>query len=180
MPHQVRLPDAMPEIKTPTLLAVCDSHHCKLIDVGGHTLVEKEIIESKEETFTDAQGRMRAPAAMGKGGMVSGVGDLNPAEKNRMRTFANTIAQRLAQIIREQGIKEVYISAPTKFLSVLREHIPSSTREVIAAKEGNFIKEPLLEILLRFRPDLEQTREALRDQENYSSKKHLPKRSDKR
>jgi len=165
----------MPEITKPTLLVICDSHQCKFVDVGGHTLVEKEILESKEEKFTDSQGEMRSPAAMGKGGMISGVGDLNPAEKNRMRNFANVISKRMAQIIREQGIKEVFISAPTKFLSILREHIPAPTRKIMVAIEGNFVKEPLLPLLKRFMPELNESMKVLRGQENYSPKKHLPK-----
>gem|GEM_PF-1995957 len=179
MLRPVHLPDAMPEITKPTLLVVCDSHQCKFVDVGGHTLVEKETVESKEEKFTDSQGQMRSPAAMGKGGMISGVGDLNPVEKNRMRNFANVISRRMAQIIREQGIQEVYISAPPKFLSILREHIPLSIRKITAASEGNFVKEPLLALLLRFRPELKEAVRSLKEQENYSAKRHLPKKSKK-
>ncbi|OGJ60590.1 hypothetical protein A3C52_03125 [Candidatus Peribacteria bacterium RIFCSPHIGHO2_02_FULL_51_15] len=165
----------MPDIENPTLLVVCDSHKCRFMNAGGRLIMEKETVESKEEKFSDSQGRLQAPAAMGKGGMVSGVGDLNPAEKNRLRNFANMVSKRLTKIISEQGIKEVYISAPPKFLSILREHIPSATRKIIAAVEGIFIKEPALKLLIRFKPELKDAANSLRDQENYSARKHLPK-----
>ena len=54
MSKTIRLPDAMPDVDKPTLLVVCDSHQCRLLDVGGHAIAEKELLESKKpNTPTD-------------------------------------------------------------------------------------------------------------------------------
>ncbi len=177
MSHTIRLPDAMPDVEKPTLLVICDSHHCRLLDVGGHAIVEKETIDSKEAEFTDKQGRTQSPAAMGKGGMISGTGDMNQFEKNRMNTFANDLIKHIEQCVREQGIQAVHISAPAKFLSVIRSHMTPAIQKILLYEiDGNFVKEPGIEILVRFRPDLKEAVKALRDQENYSPRRQLPKK----
>jgi len=176
MSHTVRLPDAMPDVEKPTLLVVCDSHHCRLLDVGGHAIAEKEMIESKEPKHSDREGRNQSPAAFGKGGMVSGTDSVNQVEKNRMREFANELMKNIEQSVREQGIQAVHISAPAKFLSVIRTHMTPAIHKILMQEiDGNFVKEPSIEILVRFRPDLKEAVKALRDQENYSAKKHPPK-----
>jgi protein required for attachment to host cells len=165
----------MPEIKRPTLLVVCDSHKCRLIDVGGRTLLEKEILESKEEKFTDRRDTVRGPS-----GIMSGVGDLNQADLHRLKDFANAVSKHIDQSLRTQKIGEMYLAAPGKFLSILTDHLSVAAKKVLCKKiEGNFIKEPSTEILLRFIPELKTAVESLRDQENYSTRKHLPKKSKK-
>ncbi len=177
MPHSIRLPDAMPDVDKPTLLVVCDSHQCRVLDVGGHAIAEKEMIESKEAEFTDKQGQMRSPAGMGMGGMISGTGDMNQFEKNRMKTFANDLMKHIEKAVREQGIQAVHISAPAKFLSVIRSHMTPMIQKILMQEiDGNFVKEPGIEILVRFRPDLKEAVKALRDQENYSPRKQPPKK----
>lgn len=167
----------MPDIDKPTLLVVCDSHHCRLLDVGGHAIVEKEILKSKEAEHTDRASQTHSPGSFGKGGMISGPDDANQFEKNRMRTFANDLIKHIEQSVREQGILAVHISAPAKFLSVVRAHMTPAIQKILLQEiDGNFIKEPSIEILVRFRPDLREAVKALRDQENYSPRKHLPKK----
>ena len=177
MSHTVRLPDAMPDVDKPTLLVVCDSHHCRLLDVGGHTIAEKEVIESAEPEFSDKQGQTRSPAGMTGGGMVSGTGDMNPIEKHRMKAFANDLMKHIEKSVREQGIQAVHISAPAKFLSEIRAHMTPAIQKILMQEiDGNFVKEAGIEILVRFRPDLKEAVKALRDQENYSAKNHPPKK----
>lgn len=177
MSQTVRLPDAMPDVDKPTLLVVCDSHRCRLLNVGGHSIQEKEIVDSKGVEYSDREGRIQSPAAFGKGGMVSGTDDLNQVEKNRMREFANDLVKHVELSIREQGIQAVHISAPAKFLSVMRAHMTPAIHKILMQEiDGNFVKEPAIEILVRFRPDLKEAVKALRDQENYSPKKHPPKK----
>lgn len=140
-------------------------------------MAEKEMMESKEAEFSDKQGRMQSPAAMGKGGMISGVGDINQFEKNRMKTFANEVIKHIEQSVKEQGIQAVHISAPAKFLSVLRAHMTPGIQKILKQEiDGNFVKEPSIEVLVRFRPDLKEAVKALRDQESYSPRKQLPKK----
>lgn len=173
----IRLPDAMPDVEKPTLIVVCDSHQCRLLNVGGHAIAEKELLESKEAQYSDREGRSQSPAAFGKGGMISGTDDTNQFEKNRMRTFANELIKHIEQAIRDQGIHAVHISAPAKFLSVIRSHMTPEIQKILMQEiDGNFVKEPSIEILVRFRPDLKDAVKALRDQENYSPRKLPPKK----
>jgi protein required for attachment to host cells len=175
MSRPVNLPDAMPDVKKPTLLLVCDTHHCKFIDVGGHRIVEQEIVESKEEKYTDRQTSVRGPS-----GVLSGVGDATQAEQNRLRDFASTVGKRLDQAVRSLKIKEIHIAAPARLLSYLKKYLSKEVAKLVLSEiDGNYVKEPLLKVLLRFRPDLEQSLEALRDEENYSPKRHLPKKEKK-
>ncbi len=177
MSHTIRLPDAMPDVDKPTLLVVCDSHQCRLLDVGGHAIAEKEMLESKKAEYSDGPGRTQSPAAGGKGGMFSGPDDVNQFEKNRMNSFANDLMKHIEQAVREQGIQAVYISAPAKFLSVIRSHMTPVIQKILMLEiDGNFVKEPSIEILGRFRPDLKEAVKSLRDQENYSPKKQPPKK----
>lgn len=162
----------MPDVAKPTLFLVCDSHQCRLFDVGGHAVVEKETLQSKEPKFTDRQG-----TKPGKGGMMIGLGDTNPLEDNRLKEFANVLMKHVDQVIREQKIEAIYISAPSKFLSVLRDHHTASVKKVLKKEiDGNFVKEHPLELLARFRPDLAEAVKALRSQENYSPGNQLPKK----
>jgi hypothetical protein len=173
-----RLPDAMPDVDKPTLLVVCDNHHCKFIDVGNHTLLVAETIDSREPNFTDKAGRYQSPAAGGRGGMTGGVEDPNQRETHRLREFANVVCGHLAHVIQEQGIQEIYISAPGKFLSVLKDHFnPAIKKAVHETMDGNYAKESPRDVLLRFRPDLKEALENLRSQENYSPKNQPPKKS---
>lgn len=167
----------MPDIEKPTLLVVCDTHQCKFIDVGGHTLLLGAQIESKAVTFTDSkESRFQSPAAMGKGGMISGAEDTNQLEKNRLREFAHQVIAHTVNAVQKQGIEAVYVSAPGKFLAVLRADLPKSIAKTVKdMHEGNFFKEAPIDVLLRFRPDLKSAAKKLKDQENYSSKKHLPR-----
>lgn len=166
----------MPEIDKPTLLIVADAHHCRFIDVGGHTLLEKETMDSKELLHTDRQDVQPSPASMGKGGMMSGVGEEHHAEENRLRDFAKMLNEHTSVVIAEQKIEAVYLAAPSRFLSEIKKNMPAAVTKVLKSTiDGNFVKEPAIEILLRFRPDLEESVQKLRDLENYSSKKHLPK-----
>lgn len=177
MSHTVRLPDAMPDVEKPTLLVVCDSHHCRLLGVGGHAIIESGVVESAEPEFSDKQGQTRSPAAMSSGGMVSGTGDMNPVEKHRMKAFANDLMKHIEKSIREQGIQAIHISAPAKFLSEIRAHMTPAIKKILMQEiDGNYVKEPALGILVRFRPDLTEAVKALRDQENYSPKKQPPKK----
>ncbi len=177
MPHTVRLPDAMPDVEKPTLLVVCDTHNCRLLNVGGHAIVEKELLESKEAEYSDKPSRTQSPAAFGKGGMFSGTDDMNQFEKNRLNTFAHAVIKHIETSIREQGILAVYLSAPAKFLSVLRSHMTPAIQKMLMLEiDGNFVKEPSIEILVRFRPDLAEAVTSLRNQENYSPGKQLPKK----
>lgn len=172
MPHSIRLPDAMPEIITPTLFVVCDAHHCRFFDAGGHTLALKEDIHSREPHFTDRQGSKPS----GRGGMMIGIGESDQIEDHRLREFANVVATRLGAIVTEQSIGVMYLSAPGKFLSQLKRHLPKAVEKLVeSAVDGNFVKESALDLLVRFRPDLKAAVQELRNRENYSAKKHLPK-----
>lgn len=174
----VRLPDAMPEIDKRTLLVVCDNHRCKLVNVGGHSLVKEELIESKEVKFDERQGLVSSPAARGKGGMLSGTADINPIEKNRLRDFANVVVKRLGTVVREQKIQEIHLSAPAKFLSVMKTHLSKELTKIVRTTlDGNFVKEPVQTVLLRFRPDLKEAVKSLKEQENYSAKKQPPRKT---
>lgn len=167
----------MPSVQRRTLLVVCDGHHCVFIDVGGHTMLIGESVESKEATFTDHEGRTQSPAAFGKGGLVSSMSDLNLVERNRLREFANTLIKNITHAIEQRGIEEWHLSGPDKFLSVLTEHLPASLRKNLkSVVKGIFVKEPAHDLLVRFRPDLERSAEQLRDQENYSPAKRPPKK----
>lgn len=162
----------MPEIVTPTLFVVCDSHHCRFFDAGGHTLMEKEDIHSREPNYTDRQGSKPS----GKGGMMIGVGESDQVEDHRLHEFANVIAGRIGAIVTEQKIGAVYLSAPGKFLSQLKKHLPKAVEKIVeSAVDGNFVKESPLALLIRFRPDLKESVQELHDMENYSAKKHLPR-----
>ncbi len=173
-----QLPDAMPDVGKRTLLVVCDGHQCKLIDVGNHTLLLADSVESREPEFTDKQGRYQSPAAVGKGGIIGGTGDLNPVEKHRMKEFANTVSAQIAKHVRDQKIEELHVSAPAKFLSELKTHLSAPVKKmVVSMLEGNYLKEAPRDILLRFKPELEAELQKLRDQENYSPKNKPPKKS---
>ncbi len=171
-----RLPDAMPDVEKPTLLVVCDTHHCKFIDVGNHTLLVSGTIDSKEADYSDKEGQYQSST-----GVIGGMADTNPTEKNRLHEFANDVATHLAHVVQAQKIEEVYVSAPNKFLGELKKHIAKPVQKLIQKMvDGNFAKESPLEVLLRFRPDLEQARQALRDEENYSPKNQPPKKAKKK
>ncbi len=176
--RKTKLPDAMPDVDVPTLLVVCDSHQCKLIDVGRHTLLVSEEIHSKENTFTDHEGRYQSPAAGGRGGIMGGTGDLNPLEKNRLREFANVVAEHVKHVVDQQGIEEWYLSAPDKFMPVLKKDLSAPlTKKLKGAIIGNFYKESPPDLLVRFKPEMKEAMKRLKDEENYSPSKHLPKRS---
>ncbi len=172
MPHTIKLPDAMPAIDRPTLLVVCDSHHALLYDVGGHTMLMKEEIASTEHTSSDRQ----SSKPTGKGGHVVGVGENSQVEEHRLHEFANTLLARIASIVASQKIDVVHLSAPSKFLSQLKKSLPKALATHLQSQiDGNFVKEAPLQTLARFRPDLHRAMQDLRDQENYSTSKHLPK-----
>lgn len=169
----IRLPDAMPEISKPTLLVVCDTHHSRLINLGGHSVTEKEVVASKEHEYTERQSSK--PSGKGGGAMV-GIGETDQVESNRLKTFANTLVKHLESSVREQKIEELHISAPGKFLSVLKDHLtPALTKVLKQTLDGIYVKEHALELIARFRPDLKKAVADLRAQENYSPKNHLPK-----
>ncbi len=174
----VHLPDAMPDVSKPTLLVVCDTHHCQFIDVGNHTLVVNGTVKSKEPSFSDHEGSYQSPAARGMGGIMGGLSEPNKIEQNRLREFANDVCTHLAHVVQQQGIAEVYLSAPNKFLGVLDAHLTPALKKLVKTKlEGNFVKEPPRDTLIRFRPDLEQALKDLRDLEGYSARKLPPKKS---
>lgn len=177
MTSSIRLPDAMPDVSRATLLVVCDGHHCRLLDVGGHTIVEKEIFKSREHEFTDRQDRKPGPSAHGgQGGSMMGVGETDQLEEHRLKEFANVLVKHLDQIVRGQKVEALHLSAPGKFLSIVRNHLTQELRKVtVQSLDGNYVKEPALDLLVRFRPDLKEAVAKLREDENYSPKKHLPK-----
>lgn len=172
MPHSIQLPDAMPEITTPTLLVVCDSHHCIFFGAGGHTLALQEDVHSREPNFTDRQGSK----PRGKGGVMIGIGESDQVEDHRLHEFANVVAGRIGTIVTGQKIGAVHVSAPGKFLSQLKKHLPKAVEKLVeSAVDGNFVRESPLALLIRFRPDLRAAVQELRNRENYSAKKHLPR-----
>lgn len=176
MPKPIRLPDAMPDIEKPTLLVACDSHQCRLLVVGGHSIVEQEIITSSEPEYSDRQGSKPGPSSMGKGGTMMGIGETNQLEATRMKTFANTVMKRLGDIIRAEKIQSVHFSAPAKALASLKAHMTTEVKQVtVQTLDGHYVKESALQVLVRFRPDLKDAVAALRDEEGFSSRKHLPK-----
>lgn len=139
-------------------------------------MVEQESIRSKEAECTDGKGMLQSPAAVGKGGMISGADEMNQFEKSRMSQFANEAVQHIDHIIRDQKIEAVHLSAPAKFLSILRDHLSADIKKFLQNDmEGNFVKEPPLKFLLRFRPDLEAAAKDLRSQESYSPGNRPPK-----
>lgn len=172
MKNATQLPDAMPDVDTPALLVVCDTHHCRFMNVGGHMIVEKAQVESKENTFSDRETSVRGPS-----GVTSGLGDKNNAEESRLKSFANMVVKAMDQSVREQKIEQVHISAPGKFLSVLKDHLPKAMQTLVQnTLDGNYVKEHQLDLLVRFRPDLKQAVADLRAQENYSPKNVPPKK----
>jgi protein required for attachment to host cells len=171
MKNATQLPDAMPDVDTPMLLVVCDTHHCRLMNVGGHMIMEQAKVESKESTFSDREDSVRGPS-----GVTSGLGDNNQAEQSRLRGFANTVVKSMEQSVRDQKVQHVFVSAPGKFLSVLKDHFPKPLQALVKSTlDGNYVKEHQLDLLVRFRPDLKKAVEALRAQENYSPKNQPPK-----
>ena len=176
MKNSAHLPDAMPDIEKPTLIVICDSHHCRFIELGKHTLMGDGEIVSKEETFTDHEGRFQSPAAVGKGGMISGGGDLNQAEDNRLHEFSNQAAKRIHDIVMQKGIAQLYLSAPNKFLPLLKKHLHTDVSKILkAALDGNYVKETPKQLLTRFMPELEREVQKLKDMEGYGGGKNLPK-----
>lgn len=170
MPNSLKLPDAMPEIEAPTLLVVCDSHHCRLIDVGGHTVLEHGSLDSGELKHADRQSTKVGPS----GGV--GIGDNHHAEDQRLTSFAKTILERVGTLVASQKIEALFVAAPSRLLSALKKQMPEATKRVLkSAIDGTFVKESAIDVLMRFRPDLHSSVQKLRDMENYSSKKHLPK-----
>ncbi len=170
MSNSLKLPDVMPDIVPATLLVVCDSHHCRLIDVGGHTIVEHGSVDSGELKHADRQSTKVGPS----GGV--GIGDDHHAEDQRLTNFSKTILERVGTLIASQKIEALYLAAPSRLLSVLKKQMPEAMKKVLkSAIDGTFVKESAIDVLMRFRPDLESSVLKLRDQENYSSKKHLPK-----
>ncbi len=165
----------MPDVEQPTLLVVCDTHHCKFIDVGNHTLLVGDTVESKEHESRERPGIGYSPA-----GMIGGVSEDTKIEGNRLREFANDVALHIAHVAQRQSIEQVYVSAPGKFLSILKDHFSKPVAKMVAKTiDGNFVKEAPRDVLLRFRPDLEKARQKLRDEENYSAKNKPPKKSKK-
>ncbi len=171
MSTTIHLPEAMPEITSRTLLVVCDAHHCSVFDIAGHTLMLKEEIRSHEPRDEDRQS-----ISHGKGGATIGVGEHTHVEEHRLHEFAHTVSARMATLVSAQKIEAVYLAAPGKFLSLLKKNLATSVAKLLeAAIDGNFAKEPPLQTFARFRPDLKAAMDELRGEENYSSKKHLPK-----
>ncbi len=170
MSNSLKLPDVMPDITPATLLVVCDSHHCRFIDVGGHTIVEQQVLDSDELKHADRQS-----TKIGPGGGV-GIGDDHHAEDQRLSNFAKAIMVRIVEATAAQKIEALYIAAPSRLLSQMKKHsCPESKKMLKSAIDGTFVKESAIDVLLRFRPDLKASVQKIRDQENYSSKKHLPK-----
>ena len=170
MSKPIRLPDAMPDVEKPTLLVVCDSHHCRLLVVGGHSIVEQETIDSREPEYSDRQGSKPGP------GSVVGIGETNQVEASRMKTFANTVMKRLSEVIRSQKIQSMHLSAPSKALASFKDHMTTDVKQVtVQTLDGHYVKESALQVLVRFRPDLKDAVAALRDEEGFSPRKHLPK-----
>ena len=165
------LPDAMPDIEKPTLFLICDTHHCRIIDVGGKTVMTHGQVDSKEHATTDRPDKMGSPT-----GMTHGATEMDQIEGNRLHEFSNQVSAHLDQIVLEQKIEEIYIAAPDKFLAELKKHLSkhaqSITKKII---DGNFMHESLHQVLIRLRPDLAEAIHKLRAQENYSEKNHLPK-----
>lgn len=165
----------MPEIEKPTLLVVCDSHHCRFVDLGGHTMLFNGIIKSKENTYTDHEGRTMSPAAVGRGGMTSSNSTVDRAEDERLHEFSNAVSSHIDHLVQLQGIQEVYLAAPDKFLAELKKHVSKPTMKLISKTiDGNFMHEHIHETLIRFRPDLADAIRKLKEDENYSERKHLP------
>ncbi len=170
MSKPIHLPDAVPALTAPALLVVCGSHQCRMINAGGRTLVEREVVSSPEHVHTDRESEMRGPS-----GVTSGTGDRNQEEENRLKQFANLVTKQIVAGL-EQGAEELYLAAPSKVLSILKDHLPkahASTLKVVL--DGTFLKESSIDILFRFRPDLADGVSDFRDREGFSSKKHLPK-----
>lgn len=172
MPTTVTLPDAMPDIAEPTLLVVCDSHHCRFINAGGRSLAEKESVMSKERHDTDRESQMSGPS-----GMTSGSSDRNQFEDNRLKTFANDVVSHIASAVNTQKIGSIYLSAPGRVLSEIKNHLSKPHSALLSVVvDGTFVKEPAIDLLIRFRPDLLESAEHLRDQQNYSSANQPPKK----
>jgi protein required for attachment to host cells len=109
--------------------------------------------------------------------MLSGTADLNQIEKNRLRDFANVVVKRLGLVVREQKIQEIHLSAPAKFLSVMKTHLTKELTKIVRTTlDGNFVKEPVKDVLLRFRPDMVEAVKSLKEQENYSMRKQPPRK----
>ena len=178
MTSSIRLPDAMPDVSRPTLLVVCDTHHCRLLDVGGHVIVEKAELASREHEFTDRQDRKPGPSAHGgQGGSMMGVGETDQLEEHRLKEFANTLVKHLEELVRSQKIDALHLSAPGKFLAAVKKDLTAELKKVtVQTLDGNYVKEPPLALLVRFRPDLKEAVEKLRSEENYSPKNQPPKK----
>lgn len=170
MSKPVHIPDAMPELKATALLVICSSHDCRMMNAGARTIVEREVVISPEIQYTDRETQMRGPS-----GVISGVGDPHNEEDNRLKHFASMVMEHIVSGLK-QGAEELYIAAPGKVLSILKDHLPQAHADKLkVVLEGNFLKEPALDILLRFLPDLALSAEHLHNEESYSTKKHLPK-----
>ncbi len=171
MNKELHLPDSMPAINQPTLFVVSGTHECRFVGASGRTLFEEDVLTSHEHEFTDHQTEMRGPS-----GVTSGVGDHNQVEQHRLREFAHAIIKRIEHSVREGKVEAIYITAPDKMLAQLKKEMTPSLEKVIQKYlDGNFQKESVLEVALRCMPELEEEAKKLRDQENFSAKKHLPK-----
>lgn len=172
MSYSIRLPDAMPDVSALTLLVVCDAHQCRLLNLGGHALVEKEVLQSQEPEFDERQNLAMSPS-----GSLHGVGEINQVEENRLKKFATVLVEHLEHAVRDQKIESVHLSAPGKFLSIVRDHLtPALTAVMKKMVDGNFVKEQGLELLVRFRPDLSQAVADFHNQESYSPGNQPPRK----
>lgn len=172
MPTSARLPDAMPDIASPLLFVVCDSHQCRVLMAEGRTVQEQGVIQDIERPTTDREGQLRGP-----GGTTSGSKDINQFEEHRIRAFANLVVTDIARFAKETSAKEIHLSAPAKVLSQVQSHMPKSLSSLLrGAHDGMFIKEAPLALLTRFRPDMADAADAVRDQENYSPRKVPPRK----
>lgn len=170
MSKPTHLPDAMPEVSVPAILVVCGSHECRFINAGGKTLVERDVVAAPKPEYSDRETQMRGPS-----GVMSGTADRNQEEDNRLKQFANTVTTHIVAAL-DQGAQELYLAAPGKVLSMLKDHLPKAhAPKLKVVLDGTFLKESSLDILLRFRPDLLESAKDLREQEGFSSRKHLPK-----
>ena len=162
----------MPEISEPTLFIVCGNHECRLVGAKGRMIFEEQPFRGKELEYSDRETQLRGPS-----GITSGSGgDRNMAEENRIREFTHKLTEHVASMVQTQGIKAIYLAAPGKILSAIRKHLKPALQKLVKVElEGLFLKEPPLELLQRFRPDIVKAVSDLHAQENFSAK-NQPKR----
>lgn len=85
----------------------------------------------EQDLVTDAPGQDR-----GRGGSAHGVNERHSAHDHELETFAREIAGRLQEALNEGSFGRLVLSAPPRFLGLLREALPAGVRQRVRHEIG--------------------------------------------